>query len=340
MIVEQRVLKDLRPEPNSFRSPKVADIIPARVVWIEVEDADGNAVEALRLVNNDWAIDGRSSARGDRPAIQDFLKALDQLQTGIYIAPETVPDTGLDKPLLRLKVWQARDPRESSDSASDDQKGDLALDLRIGRRDIARKSIYARLEGDSTILALPDIANTFLPRNPLAFRDRQVLGLDGDQVEQFRFVGPNRKVTLNAPVFKVGHQNMGLAPPGWWMVEPVEVPADAPSMGRLLRLLANLRAESLVTEKSENLEKYGLKTPSLTLTWSAFAPFSMVRKPPAVGKSLGSIPLEEGSLMVGAAVPDFGPTSGTRRLATTRSSSPSARTCWRPSMPSGETTEC
>ena len=278
MIVERRVLNGLKPEANAFRSPKVADINPTRVVRIGVEDADGNTIEVAR-VGNDWATDTPTSARGDRQAIQEFLKSLDQLQTGIYLGPNDVGDSGLDKPTLTIKVWQARDPRDPTTSASADPKGDLAMNLRIGRRDVARKSIYARIEGDPTILALPDTANNFLSRNPLAFRDRQVLGLDVEQVEQIKLVGQSRKVTLNAPIFRIGRQNLGLAPPGWWLVEPVQAPADSASMGQLLRLLSNLRAESLVTEKPESLDKFGLKSPALTVTWSARPAFSMVEKP-------------------------------------------------------------
>jgi Domain of unknown function (DUF4340) len=300
VIVDQRVLKDLRPEPNSFRSPKVADITPARVIRIGVEEGDGGTIEAARY-GNDWAIVAPSTARGDRQAIQEFLKSLDQLQTGIYLNPRELADSGLDKPTLRLKVWHAPDRREPGASASSDQKGDLAMNLRIGHRDAARKVIYAQIEGDPTILALPDTANAFLPRNPLAFRDRQVLAVDVDPIEQIKFVGASRKVTLNAPVFKVGKQNMGLAPTNWWMVEPIQVLADAPSVGQLLRLLGNLRAESLVTEKPENLDKYGLKTPVLTVTWSATAGFSMVAKP---SKTPGSIAMEDHSLLVGAPLPD------------------------------------
>jgi Domain of unknown function (DUF4340) len=298
VIVDQRVLKDLKPEPNVFRSPKVADINPGRVIRIRVEDDAGGTIEAARY-GNEWAIVAPSTAKGDRQAIQDFLKSLDQLQTQIYLTPSNVPDSGLNKPSLTLKVWQI------PDSSGGDPKGDLAMVLRIGRREAARKVIYAQIEGDPTILALPDNANSFLPRNPLAFRDRQVLSVDVDRIEQVRFVSPSRKITLRAPIFKIGRQNMGLAPTGWWMVEPVATPADAPSIGKLLRLLSSLRAESLVTEKPASLDNYGgLKTPALTVTWSAPRTFSMVEKPSTVESSSGTIAMEELSLIIGSPLPD------------------------------------
>jgi len=91
VLIEQRVLLDLKPEPNAFRNPKVADINLARVVRVGVEDADGRAIEISRF-GNDWAVVSPSTAKGDRQAIQDFLKSLDQLQTGIFLNPREVGD--------------------------------------------------------------------------------------------------------------------------------------------------------------------------------------------------------------------------------------------------------
>lgn len=303
VMVDRRFLKDLKPDVNNFRSPKVADISVPRVARVGVEVADGASTEAVRM-GNDWAISAPVVARGDRQAVQDFLKGLDQLQTSIYLGPSYLAASGLEKPSMTLRIWQARDPRDPTASATSDPKGDLALVLKIGRRDAARKSIYAQIEGDSTILALPDTAESFLPRNPLAFRDRQVLAVESDQVERLKLIGPGRKVTLNAPVFRVKKQNLGLAPFGWWMVEPVDAPADATSVGKLLHLLGTLRAEALVTETPGPLARYGLDTPALTVTWSTSPGFSMVEKPRLVDRVFGTVDFENHSLKVGATLPD------------------------------------
>ncbi len=304
VMVDRRFLKDLKPDANAFRSPKVADISVPRVVRVGVEVADGASTEAVRM-GNDWAITAPIVARGDRQAIQDFLKGLDQLQTSIYLGPSYLAASGLEKPSMILRVWQARDPRDpTTASALSDPKGDPTLVLKIGRHDAARKAIYARIEGDPTILALPDTAESFLPRNPLAFRDRQVLAVESGQVERIKLAGPGRKVTLNAPVFRVKKQNLGLAPFGWWMIEPVDAPADATSIGKLLHLLGTLRAEALVTETPGPLAKFGLDSPALTVTWSTPPGFSMVEKPRTVDRSPGTVDFENHSLKVGAPLPD------------------------------------
>ena len=304
VIVDRRVLKDLQPDPNAFRSPKVADISPARVVRVGVEEADGFHLEVVRR-GAEWLVVSPSTARGDRKAIQDFLKSLDQLQTSIYLSPQSLADSGLEKPSMILKVWQARDPNGStSTSAPADPKGDLAMTLRIGRRDVAKRSIYAQIDGDMTILALPDSANDFLPANSLAFRDRQILGLDVDQIEQIKIVGLGRKFIINAPVFKVAKQNLGLPPLGWWMVEPVNAPAESASIQKLFKMMTNLRAEALVTEKPGALARFGLDTPALTLTWMSLPEFSMVEKPRKAASAPGLIRFDEHSMLIGSPVPD------------------------------------
>ena len=300
VIVEKRVLKDLRPDPNAFRSPKVADFSPGLANRIVVEPADGTPFEVRRSAN-DWMIVRPSAAPADRQAIQDFLRSLDQVQTSIYLNARSAVDSGLEKPSLVLKLWQGRDRRDPSAPTTVDPDRPPHLTLSFGRTDAARKSVYARVEGDPTILALPDSVNGILPRGLLAFRDRQILAGSTDQVERLTFAGSGRRVVLHAPVLKI--EPLKNAPVGWWMTEPVAAPADSKSVGRLLKLLSQLRADSLVVEKADDLGKYGLKAPALTFTWSNLPEFSMVAPPSKPGRSPGKIELDDHSLLIGSPVP-------------------------------------
>jgi hypothetical protein len=297
LAVDARVLKDLKIDPNAYRSSKVADLKLNRVNRIGVEQPSGG----FELVRNgaDWTIVRPSAFRTDRKAVEEFLKGLDKLETTIYRSPSSVPDSGLNASSMVLKVWEATDPREASGTT--EPNDEPALSLRIGRRDAARKVIYAQIEGDPTILALPDSANDFLPRSELAFRDHQVLSEEIEPIQRITLTGANRKFVLNSPPLKIDHLRM--APMGWWMVEPVDEPADAPSVGALLSLLSGLRAESLVTESAPDLDQFGLKTPALSLTWSRLPRFSMVDETPAPPYPSGVIPLLDRSLLVGSIVP-------------------------------------
>jgi hypothetical protein len=306
LAVDSRVLKGLKIDPNLFRSPKVADLKTARVSKIAVEEPGGG----FELVKNgsDWSIVRPSPLKADRKAVEDFLKSLDKLETNIFRSPGSIVDSGLDKSAMVLKIWQSANPREAQASAgapnaeSADADSEPVLSLRIGRRDGARRAIYAQLEGDSTVLALPESAHEFLPRNVLAFRDHQVLSEAIEPIQRITLIGGTRKFVINSPPLKL--DPFRKAPLGWWMVEPVDAPADPPTIGVLLRVLAGLRAETLEAETLENLEQYGLKSPILTLSWSSLPRFSMVSEPFVLAPGAKTIPLEERSLLVGNLVPN------------------------------------
>jgi hypothetical protein len=302
LAVDSRALKDLKVNPNLFRSSKVADLKVARVSKIAVEQP-GGTFEVLRN-GNEWSIAGNPPLKADRKAIDDFLKAIDKLETNNFRDPGTITDTGLDKSSLVLKIWEANTTRKAppgkTSSESADHQGEPALSLRVGRKDAGRRAFYAQLVDDPTVLALPFTETDIFPRSPLAFRDRQILNEATDPIERITLSGNGRKFVLNAPPLKF--EPFRMVPLGWWMVEPVDAPADAASVGVLLRLLTGMRAETLVAEDPANLDPYGLKTPFFQLTWSSLPTFSMVDEPSVLPPGTTRISLKDRSLLVGSAV--------------------------------------
>ena len=106
-----------------------------------------------------------------------LLNRIDALQASEFFEPSRIGNPELDPPVMTIKIWEAaRAP--SADSAS---VGEPALVLRIGKHDALRKTVFARLENDQVILALPDTILEVLPRNAFAFRD-----LDDAVVESSR----------------------------------------------------------------------------------------------------------------------------------------------------------
>ncbi len=297
VMIEGRSLAGLGANPNAFRSPKVADIHLNRVARFQV-DADGKSFEVARQ-GNDWIITKPEFARADRQAVQAFLRSLDGLQTEIHLDPRSRPDFGLDKPQIRLQVWEAGNGRAGPTAAPPEP--DFALD--IGRRDATTKTVFARTDGDPTAFGLPEAVLESFPRSVLGLRDHLVIALRVERIERLALSGSGRKVALNAPVLALDPFKTG--PIGWWMVEPVVAPADPEAMGRLLKLLGGLRADALVADSADApaLARFGLKDPPLTLTWSAFAPDTPDPAAKAGRKGGARFKLEEYSLQVGAQVP-------------------------------------
>jgi hypothetical protein len=236
-----------------------------------------------------------------------LIRGLDGLQTSIYLQPEAAASTGVDKPGLIIKLWHAPDRRELAATRETkeppaERKPDFIL--YCGRRDAAKKTVFARTEGDRTILALPETSVEFLPGNSLAFRERMVASVAPERIERIRIVGGGQTRVLNPPVIRAEPKSrlgaFASLSSGWWMTEPVVAPADATAIERMLKLLAPLRAEAMAADAPSDLERFGLKPPTVTLTWSTM-PDS--ERTPAAPRAKVGTKLDDTTLEIGASVP-------------------------------------
>ena len=285
IAVPARVLNDLtKLDPNAFRNEKVADIAPNRATRFRV-DVGGRPFEVART-GNDWFLTAPSVGRADSKAVQEFFQALEALRTSLYLAPAAATQVaaGIDPPAEVIQVWQMLD-RRAGGRSTDEQ---LAFTLKLGNRDAGKKVQYAQVEGDTSILALPDGATANLFKESWALRDRLVLTTASDQIEQIKFDGLGKRVTIHSPPLKLNPLKDPKAAAGWWMSEPVPAPADAEAVGKLLKLLAAIRVDGYAAEKPPSLAAFGLDAPALKVTWSipAAAP-SPVSLPPVSAPGLG-----------------------------------------------------
>ncbi len=302
IAVDARALAGLlKIDFNEFRNAKVADIAPNRATRFRVED-NGQAFEIARS-GNDWYLVKPTLGRADPKAVQEFFKTLEGLRGGIYLPPSAEADqvSGLKTPAEVIQVWQADDPRAMSKAESSEKP---TFTIRIGNRDANKKIVYAQIEGDTSILALPESSMTNLHKNSWAFRDRLILAAPTDQIERIQFVGLGKRVTIQAPILKLGL--LKNAAVGWWMSEPVAASADSESVTRLLKLLAALKVDGYAAESPESLSLYGLDAPSLKVTWStpAALPPSPIPLLPASDPMTRVLRFDEQSLLVGDPVAD------------------------------------
>jgi hypothetical protein len=133
--------------------------------------------------------------------------------------------------------------------------------LRIGRRDLSLKAIFARLDKDPLILALPDRFVDVLPKNRFAFRDHTVLTASPAQISKLEITRAGRTDVLEPN--KTGEPNQ------WRMRRPIDAPADTRSVTQAIAVLARLRADDFVSETIGDPKKYGLDRPLLEVAWES-----------------------------------------------------------------------
>ena len=81
-------------------------------------------------------------------AVQSMLNQLASLQTSEFLDASRVPQPALDPPLMTIRVWQAGprerpSPGDPSGLGPSNPSSKPALNLRIGRHDALRKTVFA-----------------------------------------------------------------------------------------------------------------------------------------------------------------------------------------------------
>lgn len=156
---------------------------------------------------------------------------------------------GLDKPTVRVTVVPKKD------GANKEMKDRVLL---IGNAVKDMSGRYAKLDDADTIYIVPDKLFNAADRTALDLLDRNLIGLDREEIEKVRS--------------KIGEEKLGLQKhkDGWQVVEsPTKAfDADKVAVDALLNVWSNLRAEKFVAyaPKPDELAKFGLDKPAATVS--------------------------------------------------------------------------
>ena len=237
VIVDAKALSEVPSDAIALRSQQVADIDPAAVTKIQIQ-ARGDTF-ALEKGPTAWELTSPRKAKADVVSVRSFVSGMSSLQTSEFLEPKQVNKPELDPPIMTIQIWEERSPSRTAASSADP-----VVVLRIGKHDALRKTVYARLENDHAILALPDTILEVLPKNALAFRDLAILSVNPADVRKLTVVRAGRTDMMEP--------STGGEPNRWRLRQPVEAPADTRSVTRALAVLSNLRADQLITQTSRN----------------------------------------------------------------------------------------
>ncbi len=254
VIVDVPLLMHLGETPAELHGTKVADIRPDRVDFLRL--TSGGATVTASRTDKGWVRLTPLADRADFAAINDLLRRIDNLEASVLLDEKTAPDPRLDKPTAIIEVWQGAGRVESGAPTAAP-----SLRLTIGRVDPLNKTAFARTEGDPIILGLPSVFLDGMTLGSLAFRDRQVAATIPSELDRVAIVQGAKSVTIVHPA-------AGADPTTWRLSTPVSAPADPEAVGRLLHLLSDFRADTLITGSPSADATYGFDKPTLTATWT------------------------------------------------------------------------
>ena len=261
--VDVKRLREAITGANALRSQKVLDFTPTKVSRVRL-DAQGTLFELARTLNG-WNLLSPSLGPADSAAIESLLMRLSDLKASEFFEASQIGDPKVDKPNYRVQIWQTSRRSPTTDIAASEEE--LKVNLSFGRNDLLKKSIYARVEGDPTILAIPDEILKEFPRNLFAFRDRTVLSLKPEHFSKISVERPTSRVTI----IPNGLSGQGMKSR---MIEPIDAPTDESAVTLMMLALANLRTESWENDKILNAATYGLDSPWLRIHWFTEPPTS------------------------------------------------------------------
>jgi hypothetical protein len=286
VLIDLKNFLDVGLDPNALRSRKVAELSPDRVEFIQIESPRGKF--ALSRTAKGWEQLKPTRETADAGSVQRLIKGLVEAETSEFIEPSKVGKPGLDPPNMTIKVWQASPIEKVRTGLDAPPETEPRLVLNVGNLDPLRKMVYARLEGDPSLLAIPEALAGALPQNPLAFRQHTVLSLSPTQITRLKIYREGKSYELAAPT-EPGKSTH------WRMVAPVDAAADEESITKVVMMLSSLNAEAYVTDQLGDGAAFGFNAPTLIVTWTSPAEATKNTK-----ESTGSI---TGTLRIGKKVP-------------------------------------
>src|SRR5262249_47370110 len=153
-------------DQKELRSRRVAELNDARVEFIRIE-AFGRRFDIARTASG-WEQLRPTRETADTAAVRNLLKQLGEAQTSEFLDPGAVPTPGINPPRVTLSVWQTSLQAHPALLLDAPPKSPPRTVLQVGAVDAYRKVVYARLEGDRFLLAIPDSFADALPRSPVA----------------------------------------------------------------------------------------------------------------------------------------------------------------------------
>lgn len=201
----------------------------------------GTPTIRLEKSGDTWSIAQPIATQADQPTVDGIA---DQLASATV--SQTEPGSadrrkvyGLDPPQVSLEFQLGNGSKHN---------------ILIGLKDFSGDSAYTIIDGAQNVSLLPQLLATSAGKSVEDLRDRNILHIDADGVSSFDLANPSGQLAAS----KKNDQ--------WQFTKPGTSLADTDAMDGLLQAVANAKMASIVEEKPEHLDRYGLQKPTITLT--------------------------------------------------------------------------
>ena len=228
--------------PTDEASWKPAFTVNAdQITGLTLASATGKTVFARQ--GKDWQITQPVSTRADQTSISGIVNGLSSAKIRRSFAPtDSLSKYGLAQPAVTIDFQQ---------------KGGMEHTIRLGDKDFSGNVVYALIDASRNVDLLPVslLDETDKPLSQL--RDRSLLELNGSEITGITIDDPNGTIAVTKKSST------------WEIAKPKAVLADSSAVDSLASALSTDKFTDVASESPENLAKYGLTHPSISVTAAA-----------------------------------------------------------------------
>lgn len=204
--------------------------------------ADQPAIH-LNKVSGKWNVEQPVETAADSSVVDtsvDNLASARITQSEPY-SPDRLKAFGLDPAQVSVELQSKNGAKHS---------------LLIGNKVFDGSSVYTIIDGAKSVSVLPDSVLTSTDKSLDDWRDHTVLHITSNQVPSFTLKNPS------------GQMDLAKTKDQWSFTKPSDTRADQDSIDALLTAVQNAKFTNVANEHPQDLAKYGLASPLVTLTAS------------------------------------------------------------------------
>jgi hypothetical protein len=245
LVVEEDLWTAVPTSAAALRDKAVFAYDRGKLERVEVESPKGKI--ALAVQDGKWRITAPSALRGDDGAVSEWLFKARDLRAREFVTDDgkRLAPYGLDKPQIRLAVWE-KDAKEPKVLLLAPVKGkDRAYATTLGL-------------GAAPVVAVEAKALEELARGVDDLRDRSL-------AEAFDTKDVTR-VTIQRPSLTLTLDRAGTLEEDWQLSAPKKGKARGGRVSELVWTLRNLKWKTLVAEQGWDPERHGLDAGATTIT--------------------------------------------------------------------------
>jgi len=187
-----------------------------------------------------WKMIEPVKALADKDEVDKLAEAIRRIRVRVFEDdnPKDLNRYGLKTPSLQVEV----------------RYGESSKRLLIGSKDPKTGRLYVKLASQPYVYSIDSDLLDKIPKEPFDLRDKTVISFQRFDADRLKLIRPKEKLALR----KKGEAK-------WEIQEPIKVEADEVAVDDLLFALDSLKAKRFVSEKADNLARYGLKNPRLEI---------------------------------------------------------------------------